>query len=54
MKYRNLSNARLGSRRLEKKLFLSFVGTKLIEITIKILSQLKNFNNVYFATYENK
>lgn len=52
MKIVAIGNARLGSKRLKNKMLSKFGNTTLIEIALKRLASLKEFDNVYFAVFE--
>jgi len=54
MKYIALGNGRLNSSRLKNKLLLPFANSTLAEIAIKKISNLNNFDNLYYAAFENE
>jgi len=54
MKYIALGNGRLSSTRLKNKLLLPYAETSLAEIAIKKISNLKNFDNIYYAVNDNQ
>ena len=54
MKIVAISNARLSSKRLHHKMIKKFSNTCLVEIALKRLTKVKNFDKVYFAACEKK
>ena len=54
MKVIALGNARLGSTRVKNKMIKPFGKTTLVEIALKRINQLKNFDEIYFAVYEDE